>query len=62
MKKFTYTANIPCFTTIKIKGEAIQIALHNGGEYDLPANDPFILTLIAQGKLKTVHKQKRKKI
>lgn len=58
MKKFTYTGSTPAHTDITINGKATEVSFHKGEEYELPANDPYVKTLIAQSLLIPVAEKK----
>lgn len=51
MKKFIYKSETPCHTSISINGKETEISLFEGKEYELPAKDPRVLSLIARGLL-----------
>jgi hypothetical protein len=48
MKKFRYTNTVPCAVSL-IGG--IDVHMHEGGEYELPADNGYVKRLVAQGYL-----------
>ena len=48
MKKFIYTSSIPCHVTLVIDKEIKHISLFQNEVYELPENDPFVISLLAQ--------------
>jgi hypothetical protein len=48
MKKFTYTNPVPCAVSL-IGG--IDVHMHQGNEYELPADNGYVKRLVAQGYL-----------
>jgi hypothetical protein len=59
MKKFIYTSSTPCHVTLLIDKENKHISLFENEIYELPENDPFVKSLLAQGLLqiqKTIKK------
>lgn len=61
MKKFIYTSPIACHTTIKVNGKAVEFSLYENECYELPANDAFVLKLIAQKRLTELKNKTTKK-
>lgn len=51
MKKFIYTSSVPCHVSLIIDKETKQISLFENETYELPENDPFVKSLLAQGLL-----------
>ena len=51
MKKFIYTGYTSCHTSINIKGKPVDFSFHKDGEYELPENDRFVKSLVAQNLL-----------
>lgn len=48
MKKFRYTNPVPC--PVSLKG-GLDVHMHEGGEYELPADNGWVKRLVAQGYL-----------
>jgi hypothetical protein len=51
LKSYIYNAETPCYTSLTIKDKVEEIAFYKDKVYELPANDPFVRSLVAQKKL-----------
>lgn len=49
MKKFIYTSETPCHTTIKVGKVETEISFYKNGVYELQGNNVFVKSMIAQG-------------
>lgn len=61
MKKFVYTSATTCHTTIKVGEKEKEFSFFKDEVYDLPANDKFVNSMVAQGHLKIVKTSKTEK-
>lgn len=52
MKKFIYTCVTPCYQTILINKVMKEFTFIQNEVYELPGNDKFVKSMIAQGHLK----------
>ena len=58
MKKYKYNSETPCHTSLIINNVLEDISFYKNGLYDLPVNNPFVKSLVAQGKLSPQKKLK----